>query len=447
MRGKILLHLYINFNTKIIVMLKKNALSTAVISCLSVIILNLLFCYPVYSQQQITYALTEKYDANLATWKEYSKIENSYDAQGRIINSKEFNQEFNFGGWRLKSEYEYAYNGENQLDNLKETQYAGDKIDYFVINEYGYYPNGQPKFWIEKSYPDSIFSYANSEYYTYYENGNKYKTYYYDTPVIASLDDYCSYQIYIESPGLNQEKYTYHFDLPDGQGNVVHFSTKVNLTYDESGRIIYRYSIQEQIKDEYLFEILTNEEQKYEIREQKIKVRNSDFSTDFRDSTQFFYNDENLLIGKKQHQLVGADRELPELLWGLDLAYKYEYFCDERLKREYLEVSNPAIISNFRTTYHYLNGVNCKNDQLDATLHIYPNPTTQKVQIESDLLADEQAKVRVFSTLGEVVFQQDIPAGTHLFEFELNNLPRGYYSVVVSSEKRVTTQRLLFWGQ
>lgn len=77
--------------------------------------------------------------------------------------------------------------------------------------------------------------------------------------------------------------------------------------------------------------------------------------------------------------------------------------------------------------------------RLEKLISLYPNPTNSSFQVIG--LADEKISVEIFDLLGKVVFQQNqIVANTPI---NINFLQEGYYSVILKSENKTFTKKLI----
>jgi hypothetical protein len=76
---------------------------------------------------------------------------------------------------------------------------------------------------------------------------------------------------------------------------------------------------------------------------------------------------------------------------------------------------------------------------LEKLISLYPNPTNSSFQIIG--LADENVSVEIFNLLGKIVFQQNqILANTPI---NIDFLQEGYYSVIVKSQNKTFTKKLI----
>ena len=89
-------------------------------------------------------------------------------------------------------------------------------------------------------------------------------------------------------------------------------------------------------------------------------------------------------------------------------------------------------------------GINDKST--DASLNVYPNPTTGKVIVDLNLANSMDASVKVYSVLGAMVAQKDLGtmhAGTNSNSIDLTNLDNGVYMIQVTTGDQVTTRRVV----
>jgi hypothetical protein len=96
-------------------------------------------------------------------------------------------------------------------------------------------------------------------------------------------------------------------------------------------------------------------------------------------------------------------------------------------------------IDDINIFYSGPNGIAPANSSL---LTLYPNPSTGLVNLAG---LKELTEITVYDMLGNVVLVQTASAGTHVLDLRMQQ--QGVYSVVMRSEKSITTKQLIITGK
>ncbi len=80
----------------------------------------------------------------------------------------------------------------------------------------------------------------------------------------------------------------------------------------------------------------------------------------------------------------------------------------------------------------------------DIQVQVFPNPTSGMVQVESSSFLAKPASLKLINALGQVIYQQQIPAGDQQVNLDLpNTLKDGIYYLSISQEgKAIDVQRI-----
>lgn len=83
-----------------------------------------------------------------------------------------------------------------------------------------------------------------------------------------------------------------------------------------------------------------------------------------------------------------------------------------------------------------------ENSNANATLNVFPNPTSDKLMINHPSFTSEKTIVNIYNQLGEIVLSQQISASSSsISTIEMESLSNGLYSVeVVNNQIRLTTK-------
>ncbi len=136
-------------------------------------------------------------------------------------------------------------------------------------------------------------------------------------------------------------------------------------------------------------------------------------------------------------------------------AYSYEY--NYTIPAEYNVANMKAIAMVINaTTGEILNAQSAAittgntigiNDQSnEASLNVYPNPTTGKVMLDLNIANSVDASVKVYNVIGMMVAEKNLGtlnAGTNTNSIDLTNLDNGVYMVNVTTDGQVVTRRVV----
>ena len=152
-----------------------------------------------------------------------------------------------------------------------------------------------------------------------------------------------------------------------------------------------------------------------------------------------FYDDQNRLIRKDQYEvLMENDRQI---------FYRtlYEYYPCGDLVREATKYGmiTGEPIPRQRTTYSYLNPIDC--NEVAVEVIVIPNPAKHGdvIEITSELLFAEDAKLYIFDTAGKLLRQKAIPEYTAQVNMKTGWDWQGFYFVFIESSLGKATAKLV----
>jgi hypothetical protein len=98
-----------------------------------------------------------------------------------------------------------------------------------------------------------------------------------------------------------------------------------------------------------------------------------------------------------------------------------------------------------------LNAIASEDDQNDIPTEFqlyknYPNPFNPSTTIRYDLPQRDQVKLTIHNILGEQVktyVNQDMPAGTHRFNVNMENLPSGIYFYTITTSNFIKSRKMV----
>ncbi|HEY9114407.1 MAG TPA: T9SS type A sorting domain-containing protein, partial [Bacteroidales bacterium] len=82
----------------------------------------------------------------------------------------------------------------------------------------------------------------------------------------------------------------------------------------------------------------------------------------------------------------------------------------------------------------------------NTSLTAYPNPFHHSTNIEFSLEKTTWVQIDVYNVIGEkvdVIYQADLPAGTHTLNYQAADLANGIYFIKLQAGNTITTTKLL----
>ena len=251
-----------------------------------------------------------------------------------------------------------------------------------------------------------------------------------------------------------EEKTTYHHvETPDGYILIDsifyhtitlpgfqewHYSNREEREFDYNGNLIRRPT--------YLFNTIYYERRwKYDTQNRLINEQSLDWDSAAETffvqwETDYVYSfDENdfitaLNIFRYNHSGLYEEKEI-----------LYEPYCNGSPAISFEEDLFSSLYQESRTYYEYLEGVDCDFDDSNSTIKVFPNPTAGLLTIKSDFLQGESTIIKVFNTLGQMVFEQKSREQQFLVELDLSFLSNGNYVVFVENGEHFSTEKIMIW--
>jgi hypothetical protein len=88
-----------------------------------------------------------------------------------------------------------------------------------------------------------------------------------------------------------------------------------------------------------------------------------------------------------------------------------------------------------------------RNGRIRPAVTVVPNPVADRARIELDLAQTGQIRISLLNPLGQIerviVPKQMLAAGVHVFSFERNGLPPGYYQIVIEDLHEVISHPII----
>lgn len=363
--------------------------------------------------------------------------------------------------WRNSGRSTYEYEEDLLVSKLDQYWFTGrndwgnaEGADYFYNND------GQLEKEVINNYDTGTENYQNlyTNYYYYNENGclvaedneilsihGQYPNHYYE----YAVDENCHvtsrlWKTYEINGDTTLKKNHY---VNDEQGHVkvdsqyayyngtwqLHYERFFD--YDQKGRLIK--------KDEYLvfssnntreYELWTFDEIGELIHRVKVRETNSQpYREISKDSITVLYDSQNRLVQRRTIAYRFGTPDPPKL-------ERFEYYCDDILKQSGLD-DLPRI---FQTTYQYDVGLDndCIENLDSKSVFIFPNPATNELTIQSDLLSGQQTKIFIYDALGRQVFEQSFSVLHNTLSIDISNLNQGIYFVTIQNGQKNATNLL-----
>ncbi len=111
---------------------------------------------------------------------------------------------------------------------------------------------------------------------------------------------------------------------------------------------------------------------------------------------------------------------------------------------------NPLLYELFKLTINYDNATDVKEEQLtvnDYKLYQnYPNPFNPSTMISFNLKENSDVSIKIFNAIGQqtaLLINQYFSAGTHMLNFDANNLPAGVYFYQIIAGEFTQTKKMI----
>lgn len=458
---------------------------------------SLFFSFPLFSQNKIGQIAYAQWDAEAERWNYYSFDNWSYDEEDRedlffhrdsrhsdylptnnlnststydqAGNLKEKNN-YHFGLYDWYNEYnEYRYDAEQELteklitwsfsqsDQINQQKYVYEKDEIENRKTTKIYEKNEVGKFILRSQIDSFFNDQNclrkENLFNFYDDGSiqfgrsvemefvadcqLYSTHYYKWDVAAEVLEESDKYIYEYSNAgkfivishfefnhsLNQweTKSVSETEFDDNMQRVRYFAETFRNNYIDSLLVLNSYTSKEEVEthQRYATENVFNEGRRFR------HVRSDSFS---------YHYDWNDQLTLKEDFLRHYSHSTASRLYT-----SYTYYCNGQLKSEIYGGENPYS----RKDYRYDGGVDCPLDENEKPLLIFPNPTSGKFTIQSNLLHNSNTTIQVFTILGQEIFHEKINQSSYQYQLDLGNFEKGNYIIRVSNEGERVSEKLI----
>jgi len=393
-------------------------------------ILILLFFSNSFSQPKLVERLGEIYIADSTKWRNTLRETYTYDTEGRLIDELE---ELWFTGrwdWGNANRITYFYNDEGRLAKKIHNNYLTGTDEFQNLNTDTYEYNDNGCLIAEANEIESIHGSYPQYYFTYQVDEN--------CQVLKRIQRRQN----VDNTNVFQENiFTYTADSqPLTDSMFIEYNGEMTF-YQET---LFEYDEKEQIvKKSYLrgsgfTPIDEYEEWQYDENGGVIyfeKWRDSSFNPHQvieKDEFILEYDERNRLIKRKNHHWRFQDLE-PTIY------ERFEYYCDDILKISRLE----ELPRNYRFHYKYDVGLeeDCLEDLTDKSIQIFPNPVTDFLIIQSDLLSGRNSQIFIYDALGREFFRDNFFVLENRMQLDVQNLERGIYFLTIENGEMVSTEK------
>ncbi|MFT4759156.1 MAG: hypothetical protein ACI9XO_003496 [Paraglaciecola sp.] len=259
-------------------------------------------------------------------------------------------------------------------------------------------------YWLDNASTDSIFLYTRHNY--SYSNDDKTQT-----------------DIYERRIQQSEEWQTQHLvekTVNEAGQEVRYFYENYKTNYTDTVLKLSTYTLQGELETfrEFKTAYQVNDNPLYIVR---------------LDSLTYQYDDEGKLLRKDQF-IQSYSNPIRHF------TTRYDYYCNGQLKTETTE--NLPNIS--RIHYEYYGNPDClllKNES--STLVVFPNPSDGNFTIQSNLLATAEAKLELYSVVGQLIFTKKIDRIAPAFNLEFPELSKGQYILTLRNAKETVSEKVL----
>ena len=383
-------------------------------------------CLDVYGQPKLLEEVSQIYLMDSAKWRNAGKT--TYQYEGNLMTEELIQVWFSSRNeWGNRDKNEYFYDGNGQVIQHIHTDFntGTDTYQNLYTNTFDYNDDGCL---IKEDNEIVSIHGVYAQTYRQYEVGEN----------CQKEIEY--WQQHNPSGEIEQYKNTYTYD-DEGQLMIdslffLDEDNWINRTvekfeYDTEGRLILKEDIT------FLSFSINTEYEQWNYDENggltlrvKWRVTNTNpFKEISKDSIIIAYDEQDRIAQQKIFSYRFSDPETPK-------TERYQYFCENILKskqEEYL----PFI---YKYAYIYDIGFEdeCLKNLEDPSIVISPNPTSNSLQLQSDLLGGEQAKIYIFDVLGRQFLEQAFPILKNTTNLDVSFLERGLYILSIENGERIS---------
>jgi hypothetical protein len=83
------------------------------------------------------------------------------------------------------------------------------------------------------------------------------------------------------------------------------------------------------------------------------------------------------------------------------------------------------------------------NNLKTQSLSIFPNPNEGRFQIDCKNKMGENASIRVYNNIGQLVYQKQIKIESAFLPLDLSSLSKGIYAIELLTEKSISSGKVM----
>lgn len=118
----------------------------------------------------------------------------------------------------------------------------------------------------------------------------------------------------------------------------------------------------------------------------------------------------------------------------------YDNFCDGTVAES--QYYPHGAVSAIRTSFEYLEGIDCEFEKERPALAVYPNPSEGVFQLNGEILSGASTQIKVLNALGQLVWQINVPEQTWQREVNLSHLNNGNYVIFIENGDYFSTEKI-----
>lgn len=270
---------------------------------------------------------------------------------------------------------------------------------------------------------------------------NRTKTYYNRDSIATSQSVYryneeerTGYDINIYIP--NNDTTLQSRDIYDEVGDIIETEYYTDYFYDEEDRVYVEPYVHERILSDYDEQGNATRIERYERHADYVDLKLIE-----RQLFSYNYDDEDRLTRwyLEAHTVFcyqgDCSSELP------NHGATYQYYCDGLLsEKTYLS----EVRTGSTTRYYYLYGIDCEVLNIDEIdLYIFPNPFSESLTIESDILLHPNNALELYDASGKLVYFDKVGERLQNYELYLPQLAKGMYFLRIYSGEQAVVQKVI----
>lgn len=351
------------------------------------------------------------YDGYPDIWRDYKKIEYSYDNLSRLTDY--INYFSDNGTWYYENKYSYTYDNLNNIKTITQSVY-----DYTYTNNWNanfrdtiIYDTMNRVIEITQYYnPDNVYQPGTSEIYSYDSNGNINNAKHYRWSatyqgawytIIEQEDSF----YYYDNNSLRYVK-SYKWNYPCGGGYVITTQLiEFQYKYNDAGDLILKKCIVAPFAD-----------------------------SPYIKSISYIYDQwQNSIKGKAVY--TNNKSSVPPILYNLSL----ELYSQQNSIMQY---TGPYFSNEYYAHYQAFIAPSEVNTLNADKIEIFPNPSNEFLTISNSKNLPIN-KISFFNLLGQNIFNLEINGNKEDIKIDLNNFEKGPYLLLIYTDNEILSRKII----